>query len=95
MKIVWTPKAEQDRADIYNYIAANNPRAAGRMNVLFGNAVSRLAVFPHMGKTGQIPGTRELFPHKHYRLVYEVDTDTDTIWILTLMHGACDWPPRS
>lgn len=27
MIVVWTPEAEQDRADIWDYIAADNPRA--------------------------------------------------------------------
>ncbi|WP_347888801.1 type II toxin-antitoxin system RelE/ParE family toxin [Nitrosomonas europaea] len=29
MIVVWTPEAEQDRADIWDYIAADNPGAAG------------------------------------------------------------------
>jgi len=48
-----------------------------------------------MGRPGELPGTRELFPHKHYRLVYEVDEDEDTIWILALIHGARRRPPVS
>ncbi|QOJ09280.1 type II toxin-antitoxin system RelE/ParE family toxin [Nitrosomonas sp. H1_AOB3] len=29
MIVVWTPEAEQDWADIWDYIAADNPGAAG------------------------------------------------------------------
>jgi len=90
MKVIWTPEAEQDRSDVYDYIAADNPRAAGRMNALFDSALSRLADFPWMGKPGQLPGTRELFPHRNYRMVYQVDADA--IWILALMHGARQYP---
>jgi len=93
MRVIWTPDAELDRNAIYNYIAADNPHAAGRMNALFDNAADRLADFPHMGSPGHLPGTRELFPHKHYRLVYRVDDAINTIWILTLVHGARQWPP--
>ncbi|WP_420856699.1 type II toxin-antitoxin system RelE/ParE family toxin [Variovorax beijingensis] len=46
---------------------------------------------PLLGRAGQIPGTRELIPHESYRLVYEVRADT--IWILTLVHTARQWPP--
>jgi plasmid stabilization system protein ParE len=58
--VVWTPEAEQDRADILDYIAAENPGAAVRMDELFSEAAARLAAHPKAGKTGKIPGTREL-----------------------------------
>jgi len=93
MRVIWTPVAEYQRAEIYDYIAADNPHAAGRMNMLFDNAAVRLAEFPERGRPGDLPGTRELFPHKHYRLVYEVDDASDTVWILALVHGARQWPP--
>jgi len=95
MDVIWTSAAEHNLIDICDYIAADSPNAAERMDVLFHDAASRLAVFPYMGKTGQLPGTRELFPHRHYRLVYRIDADADTIWILALIHGACRWPPES
>lgn len=43
MRVVWTPEAEQDRADIWDYIAADNPRAAARMDAWFSDAADRLA----------------------------------------------------
>jgi len=92
MKIIWTPDAEFDRNNIYDYIAADSLRAAGRMNTLFANAANSLSIFPERGKPGALPGTRELFPHD-YRLIYKVDQAADTIWILALVHGAQQWPP--
>ena len=92
MRILWTLTAEQDRADIVDYIAQDNPRAAIRMDERFGAAVGRLAEHPLMGRPGQIPGTRELIPHESYRLVYEVQADT--VWILALVHTARLWPPN-
>lgn len=91
MKVLWTLSAEQDRADIVELIANDNPLAAIRMDELFSAAVGRLAEHPLLGRTGQIPGTRELIPHESYRLVYEVRADT--VWILTLVHTARLWPP--
>jgi len=41
--VFWTPEAERDRADIWDYIAADNPGAAARMDVLFSTAAARLA----------------------------------------------------
>ena len=91
MTVVWTPEAEQDRADIWDYIAADNPVAAVRMDELFSDAAARLAKHPKIGRTGKISGTRELIPHESYRLVYEIDVDT--VWVLALVHTARQWPP--
>jgi len=95
VNVHWTPEALSDRDDIYEHIAADSPSAAERMDVMFCNAADRLADHPYMGRRGELPGTRELFPHKNYRLVYAVDEDQDTIRILTLVHGARQWPPTS
>lgn len=92
MRVFWASAAEQDRADIIDYISEDNPLAAIRMDELFAAAAGRLADHPHLGKAGQISGTRELIPHESYRLVYEVQGDT--VWILALGHTARMWPPR-
>lgn len=92
MRVFWAAAAEQDRADIIDYISQDNPLAALRMDELFAEAAGRLADHPHIGKAGQIAGTRELIPHESYRLVYEVQGDT--VWILALVHTARIWPPR-
>ncbi len=91
MIVVWTPDAEQDRTDVWDYIAADNPDAAVRMDELFSDAATNLAAHPKMGSAGKIPGTRELIPHESYRLVYEIDADT--VWVLALVHTARKWPP--
>lgn len=91
MRVIWTPEAVDDRLVIWDYIATDNPQAAARMDELFSEATAKLADFPMRGRPGLIPGTRELFPHESYRLVYEIEGDT--VWILTLIHTARRWPP--
>ncbi len=91
MIVVWTPEAEQDRAEIWNYLAADNPGAAVCLDTLFSDVAARLGVHPKIGKRGKISGTRELIPHESYRLVYEIDADT--VWVLALVHTARQWPP--
>ena len=93
MKVRWVADAKQDRADIIDYIAVENPRAALKMDDLFGEAAYKLCKFPKLGLMGKIPGTRELIPHESYRLVYEVDEAADTVWVMTLVHTARTWPP--
>jgi addiction module RelE/StbE family toxin len=89
--VIWTPEAERDRADIWDYIAADNPDAAVQMDTLFSDAAARLVAHPKLGKAGEIQGTRELIPHESYRLVYEIDGDT--VWVLALLNTAQQWPP--
>ena len=90
MRVLWTPEALQDRADIWDYIAADNPRAAARMDALFSETAARLADHPKLGRQGKTPGTRELIPHESYRLVYEISGET--VWMLALVHTARPWP---
>ncbi len=92
MKVIWTPEALQDRAAIWDYIAAENELAAARMDQLFSDCAARLAVFPMLGHIGEVEGTRELTPHRSYRLIYEIVGDT--VWILVLIHTARQWPPE-
>jgi toxin ParE1/3/4 len=90
VNVIWTPEALQDRADIWDYIAADNVRAAARMDKFFSDAAAKLANHPKLGLTGKTHGTRELVPHKSYRLVYEISADT--VWLLALVHTARQWP---
>ncbi len=90
MKVRWTPEAEQDRYNVVEYIAADNPRAAVKMDELFGDSVAMLANFPLMGRNGVVSGTRELILHENYRLVYDVEDEC--VWILALVHIARQWP---
>lgn len=91
MKVIWTPEAERDRQDIWEFITTDNPHAAARMDQLFGDAAAGLADFPMLGHPGKIPGTRELVPHESYRLVYEINGET--VWIQAVVHTARQWPP--
>ena len=90
MRVIWTTQAQKDRLAIWEYIAANNPVAAGDMDMRFSEAARLLADHPEMGREGEVPGTRELFPHEHYRLVYE--GYQEAVWVLTLVHTARLWP---
>jgi len=93
VRVRWTPEAEEDRAEILDHIAEDNPRAAVRMDALFGEAAAQLGNFPMMGRPGSIAGTRELIPHENYRLVYDIEGNT--VWVLTLIHTRRRWPPAS
>jgi toxin ParE1/3/4 len=91
VKVVWTSQAEQDRGEIWEFIAIESLVAAGRMDRLFGEAAASLADFPNRGRKASVPGTRELIPHDGYRLIYEVVDDA--VWVLAIVHTARQWPP--
>ena len=91
MKVIWTPEAQKDREDIWEFIAKENPFAATMMDELFSEAAARLSEHSMLGKAGQIAGTRELFPHESYRMAHEIGGDS--VWKLTLVHAARQWPP--
>lgn len=59
MKLRWTPEAEQDREDIFDYIVRDNEPAAVTMDALFSDVAHNLTDFPQIGRIGQIPGARE------------------------------------
>ncbi len=90
MNVVWTPEAERDRDHIWEHIAAENSRAAAKMDKLFSETAANLARYPLLGHAGKIAGTRELILHESYRLVYEIDGKT--VWLLALVHTARQWP---
>jgi plasmid stabilization system protein ParE len=41
VKVRWTPEAQDDRTQIFDYIAADSPRAAVKMDELFSKAAAR------------------------------------------------------
>jgi len=89
--VIWTAEAQQDRADIWEYIATDNPIAAIEMDALFSAAAEQLGTHPLSGSLGKVAGTRELIAHENYRLVYEIDDEA--AWVLALVHTARRWPP--
>ena len=77
--------------DIWDPIAADSPVSASKLDLRFKAAAAGLSDNPQMGKPGLVRGTRELFPHPSYRLVYE--HLGDAVWVLALMHTSRAWPP--
>ena len=90
MKVRWTTEAFEDRLQIWDTIAAEDPQAALRLDQRIARAVSLLEEHPEMGRPGIIAGTRELIPHENYRVVYEIAPSA--VWILAVVHAARNWP---
>ena len=92
VKLVWTRAARLDRAALYDYIEAENPRAAVELDERFDRRAVQLATNPMIGRAGRVRNTRELVVRPNYLLVYDIEGDT--IRILRVLHGAQQWPPE-
>ncbi len=90
MKLQWTRAARADRGSIYEYIEAENPRAAIDLDERFDDIADRLIDLPHLGRPGRVQGTRELVAHRNYVLVYEIGGDA--VRVLHVLHAARRWP---
>lgn len=90
--IRWSEHAAANLEDAYEYIVySNGEEAADKIADLIVEAVERLATYPMLGRTGRIPGTRELVVAKTpFIVTYRIDKDS--VLILAIYHGAQRWP---
>lgn len=93
MKLVWTRSALADRKKIREYIAQHAPAAALALDELFSEKAGLLLNHPGLGRSGRVPGTRELVVHRNYILIY--DTTGDVVRILRVLHAARQWQRKT
>jgi len=91
MKVRWTAPALRDLENIGDFIARDDPSAAGRIVTRIFDQADRLAEYPHIGRPGRVPGTRELIvTGTPYIVPYRVrDAEVE---LLAIFHGARRWP---
>lgn len=91
MRLEWARLAQADRDAIFDYIEADNPRAAIRVDDLIRVQARPLAEFPESGRPGRVEGTRQLvIPGTPYVAAYLIAADA--VRILRVLHGAQQWP---
>ena len=91
MKLRWTHFALEDLRHLHEYIAEDNPPAAGRMVARIQEAAEHLKRHPQMGRPGRSQGTRELvIAGTPYIVVYILD-DIE-IQIVAVFHSAVRCP---
>jgi len=92
MRIRWTDPATRDLTHICDYIRDHDaPAAARRVALNIYEKVSLLARFPHQGRPGRKPNTRELvFPDLPFLAIYRIRKDV--IEIVRILHGGQNWP---
>ncbi|HVM92323.1 MAG TPA: type II toxin-antitoxin system RelE/ParE family toxin [Terriglobales bacterium] len=89
MEVRWSTLAVEDLERIFRRIEKDNPTAARETIKAIYSGCEALKTFPRRGRTGRMPGRRELiFPP--YIAVYQVKEEA--IEISRVYHGAQDWP---
>lgn len=93
MRVRWLSRALHNLADEADFIAIDDPKAAGLAVSRVLDAGQSLAQQPGIGHPGRVPGTRELVvPRTRYIVPYRVRGDT--VEILRLFHTARRLPER-
>ncbi len=91
MKLRWTVPALRDLEAIGDALARDDPGAAARGVSGILDQADRLADFPHIGRPGRVPGTRELVvAGTPYIVPYRVREAE--VEVLADFHGARRWP---
>jgi len=92
MRIRWTELAARDLTYICDYIEEHDgPAIARRVALAIYRGIDSLARFPHRGRLGRKPGTRELvFPGLPFLAIYRVQSEV--VEINRILHGAEKWP---
>ena len=90
MKLQWTAGAKHDLKGIIEFIWADNPEAARRMNARFHAVAKLLTNQPYPGRPGILPDTREFVVHPNYRVVYRIRGET--VSIMAVVHASRQWP---
>lgn len=90
--IVWTEQATRQLDQVQEFIAlSNSPEVS--LNVVFQilASVEQLTRFPMLGRTGRVPGSRELIiPNTPFIAAYTLNEDR--VVVLAVYHISQQWP---
>jgi toxin ParE1/3/4 len=89
-KVILTPQSQDDLREIVSFIAQDNPERAKSFGHELIDRALTLALLPERGRiVPEIsdPFVREIV-HRSYRIIYEVFSDSETVFVLRFWHGA-------
>jgi len=91
MKIWWSTPATRQLATAYEYIAADDEAAAGKIVNYIWDSVEILARHPMAGRAGRVAGTRELvIVGTPFIVAYRVEKKE--VRVVAVLHAAQKWP---
>jgi toxin ParE1/3/4 len=90
--IEWTEQATRQLDQARDYIAlSNSEEVAEGIAMRIVTTIQQLTAFPMSGRSGRVPGTRELvISNTPFIAAYAIDQNR--IVILAIYHGAQQWP---
>ena len=75
-RVRWTKDAANDLEQIFQHIIQDNPTAARTVIRTITDGVSKLSIFPSLGRSGLVEGTREMvFASLPYIAIYRLKED--------------------
>ena len=93
MRVRWLRRVLRNLDEEAAYIACDDPQAAAQLVERIATSVDLLASQPALGRSGRVPGTRELIiTGTQYIVPYRVRDDA--VEILPVFHGARRWPEK-
>jgi len=100
----FSPKAERDLDEVFNFIAADNPDAAERVRRTILNTTDFLVQHPELGRRIRNASPRHskirwfVVPKFHNYLIF-YQPFQETVMVVRVLHAAQDWtrffPPSS
>lgn len=91
MRVLWTTPAREQLVSAYDYIAADNRRAAARTADRIWKSTEILEKHPMAGREGRVAGTRELVVRgTPFIVAYRIGRGE--VEILAVLHAARKWP---
>ena len=91
-RVILSPLAVRDLAEIITFIAADKPVAAEKFGRALVEKTRLLATFSELGRfVPEDSGARELV-HRSYRIIYRVDHPRRRVEVSRFWHGARGTP---
>jgi toxin ParE1/3/4 len=91
VRVRWTRAARKDIDTAYEYVAVDSASAASQFIERIKQAAEVLIRHPMAGRTGRIPGTRELIvAGTPWIIPYRIRRGF--VDVLAVIHGARKWP---
>ena len=95
MIVEWRAKAREDRNNIFDYIAEDNPTAALELDDEIEQKTDALPEHPELYRVGRRRGTREMVLAPNYVLVYRILKRTGIIEIVRIVGARQNYGRRA
>lgn len=93
MPVRVTVAATHDLRNLQEYLEPRSPQGLRRLLQAIFTSMRRLETYPHLGRSGDIEGTREMsIPQTDFRLIYRV-SPPNNVDIIRVLHGKRQYPP--